>query len=150
MEDLGVAVVKVMTGAQRGSTDIGVPSLALHMRSRTIRLPAMTAEDRRRSEQVKQHFKNWDARELGTRTRSGAGGHRPDDRAMAAWVGFAGKVFELLEQSMVREMVQNFAPTALLQRYRRMAERNRQEQSVRAERVSNHDVISMVLGPEGD
>jgi hypothetical protein len=44
---------------------------------------------------VKDHFRSWDRREIGTRTKSGSGGHHPDDLAMAAWVGYV-KAHELL------------------------------------------------------
>ena len=86
----GVEIVRHATHEHnRNRGEVSVASMVFDMRDGLIRFPAATAADRERLIRVKQHFKNWDAREM-----SKAMGHRnnrhigPDDLTMAGWVAW--------------------------------------------------------------
>ena len=113
----------------------------------------MTAEDRRKIDLVKTHFKSWDRRELGVRTRSGTGGHAPDDIAMAAWVGFV-KALALLQRSSGGRAKQAMpVPRKVQEKFDRMAERSRERKYVnkreRHEQPNMRELLNLVIGSDG-
>jgi len=76
------------THMNRGIGELRVASMSLDMGSALIRFPAANAEDRKRSDTLKEHFLNWDQRERMRKVDSQVRQHIPDDLAMAAWVGW--------------------------------------------------------------
>jgi hypothetical protein len=137
----------------RGSIKIGVPSLSFYMRSRVIRWPAMTANDRDRMMTVKAHFKTWDRKEALDLSRAALKGH-PDDIAMAAWVGFV-KAVQLLERRSGGSAKQAMpVPKAVMNKWNRMQKRNNEKKYIK-EREHNaapsmRDLISLVIGSEDE
>ena len=137
----------------RGSTSIGVPSLSFYMRSRVIRWPAMTANDRDRMMLVKDHFKTWDRKEALNLSRAALKGH-PDDIAMAAWVGFV-KAVQLLERRSGGRAKQAMpVPRAVMDKWDRMQQRYQEkkyiDQRERGAAPSMRDLISLVIGNGDD
>ena len=84
-------------GYNRTDSDVGLPGMVFRMRDGTIRFPALTTEDVRKTKQLKDHFLAWDMKTAAKRTRSGQFKHIPDDLAMAAWIGFT-KAQSLLDR----------------------------------------------------
>ena len=155
-KDAAVSVWGKHTGYERsnrsiinkGKTHIGVPAMGFYMRSQMIRWPTQTAEDRRMSDKVKQHFKNWDERELGVRTRSGGGGHRPDDIAMAAWIGFV-KCLEILDGSKLSGIKKRMpVPASVRRRWDRVQAQLGNREDVRPPRVTatNREIVNILTG----
>ena len=101
-------------------------------------------------DRIKEHFKSWDERELGVRTRSGSGGHRPDDLAMAAWIGFV-KCLEILEGSQNNGIQRKMpVPPSVQRRWDRMqkmvkAKHNESEHLPRVT-ATNKEIVTMMLG----
>lgn len=148
--DFGTNLYRHHTSKNRSSQKIGVPSLSFYMRSKVIRWPTQTADDRKKTDLVKQHFKTWDRKEALQGNRTNIKGH-PDDIAMAAWVGFI-KALELLEKgagSGVRQMAMP-VPKSVQAKWDRLQQRNREKQYIRdrekeaAPTISQ--LVSLVLG----
>lgn len=155
-KDFSVSVFGHHTGSERsnrsltGKQRIGVPALGFYMRSQQIRWPTQTAEDRRMTDKIKDHFKAWDAREIGVRTRSGTGGHSPDDLAMAAWIGFV-KCLEILEGSKDKTRGRKMpVPRSVRKQWERAQERQRIRNHIdnRPPRVTatNQEIVTMLHG----
>lgn len=159
-KEAAVSVWPYHTGYERGNyrpggnqqirkQRIGVPALGFYMRSQQIRWPTQTAEDRRMTDKIKEHFKSWDARELGVRTRSGTGGHKPDDLAMAAWIGFI-KCLEIMDGTQKIHSRRMPVPPSVRRRWDRMLEKQKEKQHVanRPPRVTatNREIVTMMLG----
>jgi hypothetical protein len=145
--DFGVSVKRHNTNVSNRSSMskgvISVPAMSQYMRTGTIRWPTQTAEDRRKIDLVKTHFKSWDRRELGVRTRSGSGGHAPDDIAMAAWVGFI-QALELLTGNKKGRLPSNPVPSSIRRRWSRYQDRHRTGQKIKErERVPRQPVANM-------
>lgn len=87
----------------RGVGELRVAAMSSDMANGMIRFPAATQEDRRRSDQLKEQFLNWDARERMRKTDSQMRLHIPDDLAMAAWVGWV-KMKQLVGQGRERNL----------------------------------------------
>jgi len=92
LRETATELVLHRTGRNRSDSDVGLPGMVFKMRDGTIRFPARTADDVRVMQGLKQHFLAWDAKSVVERARVK---HIPDDRAMAAWVGFT-KVRDLM------------------------------------------------------
>jgi len=78
----------------RGIGELRVAAMSLDMASGVIRWPAQTAEDRKRSDQIKEHFLAWDQKQEIRNHKGSVRSHIADDIAMAAWIGWV-KVKEL-------------------------------------------------------
>lgn len=108
--------------SNRSQGEASVAGMALDMRSRMIRFPASTVDDERRMRLLKEHFMAWDSKTVSqARSRSGQGGHQPDDLCMAAWVGFT-KVKEIAKRTG-RRLVQRQVPAVVRQRFGRTIDR---------------------------
>jgi hypothetical protein len=136
--------------ANRGSTVIGVPALSFYMRSRVIRWPTMTANDRDRLMLVKDHFKTWDRKESLDINRAHLKSH-PDDLAMAAWVGFI-KALALLERRSGGQAQKAMPiPKSVQQKWDRMRERSREAKHIREKegsRPSMSELVRIATGGE--
>jgi len=159
IKDFGVQIIRHHTNQNRNNQVIGVPSLSFYMRSQIIRFPSQTAEDRRRTQMVKDHFKSWDAAEVGTRTKSGQGGHYPDDIAMAAWAGFV-KALELMERGVAKSKRNMPVPAAVMRRWQRHRAAAGEREYVRSREnpmragderkamPTNGEAVTMLIGQE--
>lgn len=156
--DFGVTVKRHNTNVGNRSSMakgvISVPAMSQYMRTGTIRWPTQTAEDRRKIDLVKTHFKSWDRRELGVRTRSGSGGHAPDDIAMAAWVGFI-QALELLTGNKRGRLPSAPVPSTIRRKWKRVAERHRTSKKIKEREslprqpvTSMEELVSMTLTAE--
>ncbi len=159
VKDFGVQIIRHHTNQNRNNQVIGVPSLSFYMRSQIIRFPSQTAEDRRRTQMVKDQFKAWDAAEVGTRTKSGQGGHNPDDIAMAAWAGFV-KALELLERGVAKSRRNMPVPAAVMRRWKKHREAAYERDYVKSREnpmrsgderkalPTNYEAVTMLIGQE--
>ncbi len=149
-DDFGVKLVRHQTHhANRTNSTIGVPSLSFYMRNGTIRFPAQTAEDRARSNQIKEHFKTWDRKEAMDTHRKHLKG-QPDDLAMAAWVGFI-EALALLNKKRNRTTHRQMpVPDSVQRQWDRMQQRRRDKQYIdereRGSQPSMKELVSLVLG----
>ena len=140
----------------RGSTVVGVPSLSFYMRSKVIRWPTMTVDDRARVSVVKDHFKTWDRKEALGLKRAALKAF-PDDLAMAAWIGFV-KALEILQRQTAGQRVRQAMPIprAVQDKWDRMVARNDEKHRIKdADRhtgssPSMADLVSIVLGDDHD
>ena len=83
------------TNSQNRSVgELRVAAMSLDMAAGIIRFPASTPPDRIRSSRVKEHFRNWDQKQQIRQLTGNIRQSIPDDRAMAAWVGWV-KIKEL-------------------------------------------------------
>lgn len=132
-KDFGVEIVHHTTGHNRSDDVVGVASLARDMRRHTIRFPAATPNDRARTMQVKQAFKNWDAASAArrpTRVRRNA----PDDLCMAIWIGIISKCRGILERKHRRPARGNQqVPEVVRRRWRKRQVPQTQQQPEREE-----------------
>lgn len=135
----------------RGTSVIGVPSLSFYMRSKIIRWPSMTADDRNRMETVKDHFKVWDRKEALGLKRAALKSF-PDDLAMAAWIGFV-KALEILERQSGGTYRQAMPiPPSVQRKWDRMVARNDEKRRIKdADRLggstpSMKDLVALVIG----
>ncbi len=156
-KDFSVSVWGKHTGYERsnrnvinkGKAHIGVPAMGFYMKSQQIRWPTQTASDRRLTEKIKEHFKSWDSREIGVRTKSGTGGHAPDDLAMAAWIGFV-KCLEILDGTKRSEVRKMPVPASVQRQWDRMQQRRREREHLanRPPRVkaTNQEILEIAFG----
>ena len=137
----------------RGSTSIGVPTLSFYMRSRVIRWPTMTADDRDKLMLVKDHFKTWDRKEALNTNRAHLKGH-PDDIAMAAWVGFVKAVALLERRSGGKVKHAMPVPRKIQARWDRMQQRSNEAKYIkdkeqhRGSKPSMRELVTLVLGDD--
>lgn len=130
IKDFGVSVYPHNTNrqnrgakAKRGPAeeDITVGSLASYMRTRLIRFPYKTAEDKRRTDQMVTQFKTWDARGE-TASRRTNRKRDPDDLAMAAWIGFTkARVIAESDRSKKQDASPRMVPRAIREKWDRRA-----------------------------
>jgi hypothetical protein len=140
--------------SQHGPTVISVPAMSFYMKGGTIQWPTQTADDRRKIDLVKTHFKSWDRKELsgpGGRTRSGTHGHAPDDIAMAAWVGFI-QALELLTGNKRGRLPSNPVPQAVRNRWNRYQKRHgkkaNEREGLATAPTDIAELVSIVVGTE--
>jgi hypothetical protein len=127
----------------RGVGELRVAAMSFDMSAGIIKWPSATLEDRQRTEKIKEHFVNWDAREQVRRVNSQIRQHIPDDIAMAAWVGWvrikeiAGKGRRKLPQAQVSAVAA-----------RRFGQRVAREEPVKPGPIVT-DLLSLVRGNDG-
>jgi hypothetical protein len=94
LKDTAAQLVKFTTdrwnrgGALAVEGSAQVAAMVFDMRNGTIRFPAATMDDRHRVDQLKQHFRDWDRKQVMREAHQGSWYHVTDDLAMAAWVGW--------------------------------------------------------------
>lgn len=145
LNDFGV---KVHTHRTTGSNRSDVGSLALLMRTKVIRLPAATKEDRQRLELIRQHFQAYDLSTLRTgRSRPGQKNHDADDIAFAAWVG-STKARDLLEKGTGPSFTNlgRSVPAHVLEKWnsRKRTNRDTEPRHLTGARVSGEEIATML------
>ncbi|REK34106.1 MAG: hypothetical protein DWQ20_07045 [Actinobacteria bacterium] len=154
--DFATSLYRHQTHAgNRSRGHLSVSAMSFLMRSGVLRLPAMTAEDRKKSERLFEFFKNFDARSHAEgRSRPGQKGHQPDDPALATWV-CSIKAYDFLEgASGAKVDVRSPVPQSVRKKWERMrrrqiAERTGEDQyPLRHEQPKMTDVALLLASGE--
>lgn len=119
LSETGVSIDRSPTNRERGLADVGPASIAPYMRTGEFRIPAATAQDRQKFDQIKTQFKAWDQGTHSNRKKPGQTGHYPDDIAMAAWKAWT-KARTLLEDRRKDHGIRAPLPEGLRRKWDRM------------------------------
>lgn len=89
LKSLAIDVVRHTTHQyNRNEGDHRVAAMVYEMRDGLIKFPAATQADRDRSRLLKQHFHNWDNRQMAKSRKQSVRNFGPDDLVMAFWIGW--------------------------------------------------------------
>lgn len=145
LEQSGTTVYRHTThSGNRSKGPFSVASLSFYMRTGTIRFPTQTAEDRRKTDQLKAHFRNWDSRSHAQgRTRPGQARHNPDDLAFAVWIACV-KAVQYLERGAKQQPPSRPVPRAVKQRWERMRNQTARLPDQRNTRHERPDIMDLV------
>ena len=148
LADFGTSVHDHRTGANRGSMEMGVGSMAAFMRARQIRFPTQTAEDREKTKRLKAFFLAWEKASIAEgRSRPARSGWDPDDVTMAIWPAWL-KARSLVTAKVGHDLPSIPIPDSVRRRWERMTNRpaKSMREVIKPQPTDAYDLINQFIG----